>query len=318
MPDGRYLVEFTFTAANGLSARWLNYGATLTGVTLPDGTEVVAGFEDPHDYFHNPAYLGSTIGPVANRVAQARFTADGQEFRMAPNEGDALLHGGAQGYHAQLWDHHIVDGNRLRLSLFSRDRDQGWPSDSWAFVEVSLSEATLDIDMKAHVACPSPLNMTLHSYFNPAGTFDTPVDDLILWSSATAYTPVDADNIPTMLNTPAGRTAFDLSDHAPLGQRALDHNLLVPGSGPRLLATLTDGERFIYVESDAPGLQVFTADTLQDHPVIARRGAVALEPQDVPDRVNLEPGAGLADFQQPHERRITYRFAGPGLPELPA
>lgn len=317
-PDGRRLVEFTFTAANGLSARWLNHGATLTGITLPDGTEVVAGFEDPEDYLGNHPYVGCTIGPVANRIAGGRFAVDEQDYAVAPNEGANLLHSGPHGYHTQLWDHHIVDGNRLRLSLFSRDQDRGWPSDSWAFLDVSLSEATLDIAMRAHVSRPSPVNMTLHTYFNPAGTFGAPVDDFTLWSPATAYTPVNAERIPTESSTPAGRTAFDLSDYEPIGAREIDHNFLVPGSGQRLLATVTDGERFIYVESDAPGLQVFTGHTVTDSEVMAARGAVALEPQSPPDLVNFDPEAALSDVDQPFMRRITYRFAGPGLPELSA
>ncbi len=316
----RWLAEITLTASNGLSARFLNYGATLTNITLPDGTSVVAGYENPADFIGAPGYVGAAIGPVANRIEGGAFSIDDQEYQVTPDEGANLLHSGPDGYHTQFWDHMIgedANGPFLRLSLFSPDRARGFPSDSWAFIEARLSHDALHLDLRAQVSRRSWINMTMHPYFNPTGAFDKPINGLTLWSPA-AHAALNApDGLPQSLE-PVKDTPMDLTDHAILGARALDNHFAVPGTGQRLLATLTDHERYIYVESDAPGLQLYTSDTIPSGLPFVKRGAVAMEPQALPNLINSDPQSTepLPDLDQPFQRKITYRFAGPGLPEL--
>ena len=319
-PDGRELIQYTLTHENGLQARFLNYGATLTALVLPDGTNVVARLPRPEDYLANPAFLGSAIGPIANRIENGVFEVGGETFRIAPNEGRNVLHGGAQGYHTGFWDG-VIDSDEagpfLRLSLFSENSAHGYPSDSWAHVEVRLSDSTLRLELSAQVTRDSHVNMTVHPYFNPTGDFGTPVDGLTLWSEGVPIM-VDDEGLPRP-NMQPDRTLY-LTDHARIGARRIDNHYDVRASRPhedptlpKLLATLTDHERYIYVHSDAPGLQVFTADTLTDVPGISPRGAVALEPQSLP---NHFPDHAVVTHREPFRRTIAYRLAGPGLPEL--
>ena len=316
--DGRPLVQYTLAQANGLQARFLNMGASLTALVLPDGTNVVARLPRPEDYERNADYVGCTIGPIANRIAGAAFKAGGDVFRIAPNEGRNLLHGGAYGYHAQLWEGRIMGGPDdpfLRLSLFSHDSARGFQSDAWVHLDVRLSAHSLTIGITGLVSRPAYLDITTHPYFNPTGAFDAPVDGLTLWCPGAAQ-PVDAEGLPVP-DAPED-PHLRLDDHAVLGDRVIDNfyrvDAPVAADGTRHLATLTDMERFIFVHSDAPGLQIYTADDVKGD-AIAPRGAVALEPQNQPNALYRPYPWGL---EQPFRRTLRYRLAGPGLPELPA
>lgn len=73
-----------------MQARLTDLGATLTSLHVPDrsGTpgEVVLGSDRPEPYLSRETapFLGSTVGRFANRIAQARYTLNGQEVHLTP------------------------------------------------------------------------------------------------------------------------------------------------------------------------------------------------------------------------------------------
>src|SRR5438046_1667087 len=80
MPDGATVKLFTMRNANGMVAKVMTYGATLTELQVPDRrgalTNVVLGADNLDSYLKGfPA--ASVIGRVANRIAKAQFTLDG-------------------------------------------------------------------------------------------------------------------------------------------------------------------------------------------------------------------------------------------------
>src|SRR5205823_7446488 len=80
MPDGATVKLFTMRNGNGMVAKVMTYGATLTELQVPDRrgalTNVVLGADNLESYLKGfPA--ASVIGRVANRIAKAHFTLDG-------------------------------------------------------------------------------------------------------------------------------------------------------------------------------------------------------------------------------------------------
>ena len=87
-----------------LTINVLTLGAILQDLRLAGtpwpltlGSGQLAAYEGPMDYF------GAVVGPVANRIAGGRAIIAGKEWVFEANEGPNLLHGGATGTHAQIW-----------------------------------------------------------------------------------------------------------------------------------------------------------------------------------------------------------------------
>ena len=94
---------FTLINANGLVAKITNYGARLTELHVPDRDgkfdDVVLGFDSLDGYLlTNYSCFGATVGRVANRVANAKFTLEGMQYTLVANDGPNQLHGGKKGF----------------------------------------------------------------------------------------------------------------------------------------------------------------------------------------------------------------------------
>lgn len=107
LADGTPGEAILLTAANGVSARIFAYGATLQAYTLPDRKgqlgDVVLGHDRPAEYQAIQDFFGVTVGRFANRIARGTFVLDGTTYRVPLNDGEALLHGGGEGFDRQAW-----------------------------------------------------------------------------------------------------------------------------------------------------------------------------------------------------------------------
>lgn len=274
------------------------------------------------------AYHGVVIGPVANRIAGARFMLDGRESRLAPNEGPNLLHSGAIGWSAAPWRFTVVEPHRAVLE-HDAPAAGGYPADVRARVTVSLpSDDALEIAWEAQVSAPAPVAMTHHLYFNLSAGAEREITDHELAVAAPAFTPVGAGLIPTGELRPVEGTPFDLRRPRRIGEvvAATDGQLALAGGGLDLNWVLDRGAPEalrlrspasgleLHLATDQPGLQLYTGQTLT--PPWTRFGAVAVEPQDFPDAVNrpefppvvVRPGT-------PYRRRARYRLVAgrPGV-----
>lgn len=304
----------TQTHTSGLTATWLPFGAHLQSVRLPDGKQILAGNSAPEDYAGGRPYLGCMIGRVANRIGGSRFVIDGQHYTVASNDGDHTLHSGPDGFDRLMWEA-SREGEELVFRHTSPAGHQGFPGTLDVTIRTVVSERELRVTFIAITDAPTPVNLSQHGYWNPAGLFDAPIDTLTLTSPADRFTEVDEGFIPTGQNLTVAWTPYDFRAPRPIGPDFIDVNLLVPGEGLREMVTLSDGERSITVLSDYPGLQLYSGETLDSVPGLTGRSALAIEPQYPPDAVN-QPVDGHDTILRPGEvyrHTIIYRFDGPGF-----
>ena len=263
----------TLTDETGCAAEFLSLGAPVRAVRVPDRegrpTDVVLGYETAGEYLARNAHLGNCIGRYANRIGGARFELNGKEYRLTPNEGENLLHGGAEGFDRRLWGF-TTGEDSVTFRRTSPDGEEGFPGKLEVSVTYTLKEGCLTMDYRATTDADTVVSLTNHSYFNLAGQKGGPVTDHVLTVRADRYTPCGAGNIPTGEILPVAGTALDLRQPTALGDvfsrpeleatRGLDHNLVLSGGeGPD--ATLYCPRTGIAMEvtTSMEGMQVYTA-----------------------------------------------------------
>lgn len=292
-------------------------GAALRSLTLTASSgarvNVVLGHREAADYGRLPGYLGVTVGRYANRIDGGRFTLDGREVQVEPNEGPHALHGGAQGWDTRDWELIALLPHEIRLGLTSPDGDQGFPGTVRAEARYAVVDDTVVVEYSATTDVPTVVSIANHAYFNLAGEGSGPVDDQVLTVLADGYTPVGEDLIPTGAVRDVTGSPLDWREPVRLGDRittpqgdlveprGLDHNFVLRDSatpnGVREAASLQSAVTGVHLQlsTDQPGLQVYTGQYLDGTLVgtsgtaYGPRGGIALETQQFPDAPN-QPG----------------------------
>ncbi|MFM8985307.1 MAG: galactose-1-epimerase, partial [Planctomycetia bacterium] len=146
--DGTAVDRYTLRNARGTTVRLITFGATVTELRVPDrdGTlaDVVLGFDDLALYERSRTYFGCTVGRVAFRIDEGRFTLDGRPHHLTINAPPHHLHGGTKGLSKIVWRAEPLEtaaGPAVRFSCTSPDGDQGYPGRLEVAVTYTLTAA---------------------------------------------------------------------------------------------------------------------------------------------------------------------------------
>ncbi len=282
-PTGEDIYKFELDNGTGLSAHIINYGGIITNIYVPDKrgnrTDVVLGFDGIDGYLNNDGYLGAVIGRCANRIEDGVFELNGKTYRLNSNEGNNCLHGGISGFDKKVWNAETLDSDEpsLKLTLSSPDGDEGFPGNLDVTVTYTVTcENSLKIVYNAVCDEDTVVNLTNHSYFNPAGAGSGTIDDQTLVMNSSFYTPNSAECLPTGEILSVDKTPFDFRTEKRIGDGfksgceqikmfgGYDHNFVIDGRGMRHAATARCKENGITVSvyTDLPAMQFYTANVL--------------------------------------------------------
>jgi aldose 1-epimerase len=324
---------YTLTNPHGIEARIMTYGATLVSLRTPDSDghlkSIILGFDTLEPYLAGVPYFGATVGRFANRIAGARFTLDGKDYRLAQNNGPNSLHGGIRGFDKRVWRAEPLEtsaGPALRLTYVSAAGEEGFPGELTAHVTYRLNnDDSLAIEYEATATAPTPVNLANHAYFNLTGDPQHSILDHILTINADRFTPVNATLIPSGELRAVADTAFDFRKPREIGSHitdkdeqlrlggGYDHNWVLNKSVPgslTLAAVLTDPHsgRSVEIRTTQPGLQFYSGNFMDGKPagggsVFQHRTGLCLETQHFPDSPNqsgfpstiLRPGTTYAE-----------------------
>ena len=189
---GKEVYKYTLTGDN-VSLDVLDFGATIQCLFV-DGINVVQSFDTAEDYNTRDGYVCGAIGRVANRIAKAKFTLNGQEYKLTKNEGENQLHGGLQGFHHKFYEVKEIE-NGLKMTCVSPDSEDGYPGRLVFTVEFILTGRTLSIEYSAVSDKDTVWAPTHHFYFNMNGPIGY-ANSNHLTIYADTYTPVDKELIP--------------------------------------------------------------------------------------------------------------------------
>ena len=287
-----------------------NFGARMLAIEAPDrhgGMEhVLLGF-DRVDQILKAGSFGAVLGRYANRIADGRFTLDGHAYQLSVNDPPNTLHGGKQAFSKKFWTLAERSEVSATWTLASPDGDQGFPGALSAKATYTLEGMALRLVLEATVDKPCPVNLSAHPYFNLAGQHALDCHDHEVEVFAARFLPTDATQIPTGELKPVAATPFDFRTPVRIGDRirdddpqmmparGFDHCFVLDGTAGtmRRAARVTHpgSGRVLEVETDLPGLQVYTGNSLNGsligHGGTYRQTAgLALEAQHFPDAPN--------------------------------
>ena len=319
--DGQKVELYSLTNTNGLVAKITNYGAILTELHLPDNKgkldDVVLGFDTLKDYFaaNRHLYFGAVVGRVANRIKDAQFTLDGQEYNLAANAAPHHIHGGNQGFDKVVWSAEPINssqGQALKLTYLSPDGQEGYPGNLKVTAIYTLTnDNQLQMEMTATTDKPTPVNLVNHSYWNLAGHDRGNILGQYLTLNADRYTPSNEQLMPTGEIKSVKGTPYDFTQSRLIGEgmNQLRSTLKrkYPG-GYDLNYVLNDGEsdkiklaatlyepqsgRIMELYTNQPGMQFFSGnigelETLGKGSVVYQNHqGFCLETQHFPNSVN--------------------------------
>ncbi len=330
--DKREAMLFTLENDNGVMVKITNYGGIITELHAPDKhgniSDLVLGFSKLEPYLGEHPYFGATIGRYANRIADGKFTLNGEQYQLVANNGRNHLHGGEEGFDKKLWTAYAEKSTgkvSLKLAYESAHMEEGYPGNLLVEVVYSLNNANeLIIEYRAESDRDTIINLTNHSYFN----LNIEKGDVLghfLQLDCQHYTPVNRDSIPKGDIKNVKGTAFDFTVMKTLGEdfekleNGYDHNFVINKDEEndfKWFAKVVekDSGRKMEVGTTKPGVQLYTANyveniTGKEGIVYNPQSAFCLETQFFPDSPNKPafPSAVLKK-EEHYIQKTIYKF----------
>ena len=334
-PAGQEINLYTIMNQNGVKASVTNFGAILVKLIVPDQNgetrDVVLGYDGPEGYYKNPSFFGATIGPSANRIANAKFTIDGTTYLLDSNDGNNNLHSHIEeGYHKRIWDVQTTE-NSVIFTLEDKDNSMGFPGNKSIRVSYTLDEKNA-LAIHYHITSDKKtvINPTNHTYFNLEGHNGGCIETHKLQMKASNYTPVVAGAIPTGEIATVSGTPMDFTKTKEVGQDidadneqlmltgGYDHNWVIDdwdGEVQKIAVVTapTSGIK-MNVYTDLPGVQFYagnfiTPEAGKDGGDYKQRSGLCLETQYYPNSVNQPnfPSCIFGEGQE-YDSKTVYQF----------
>ena len=292
---GRTMRENELYTDSGFVVKFKAQGARIDKITYGSSNKQIA--KD-----------GFTVGRVANRIANGKFTLNGTEYNVTKNSGQHSLHGGGSSWQGPFatanWTKVEQTASTITYSLHSAANDNGYPGNLDATVKYTLTNTgELTIDYTATSDADTLYSPTNHLFMSLNG--NSRDANHKLWIDAANYTPL-SNQIPTGAISPVSGTKFDYTtEKAFSNSESYDDNYVLSGTGYRKVSTLTGTELGVKVDvyTDRAGLQLYRDGS----------GNICLETQMFPDMINHpewnDYGTTILRANEKFHSRTTYAFS---------
>lgn len=293
---------FTLTNEKGIRVVLSNYGARLLDIEVPVGDErrrTVVSLPNFEDNIKD-SYFGSIVGRVAGRISGGSAIIDGTRYFFDKNEGENTSHSGRSNFSNRVWNVRKLSENEIVFSLFSSDRDGGFPGNLVTYTQYTLQDdSTLTVTIKAKTDATTLFNPTNHVYFNLNGNGQQSVGNHHLKITSEKVILLNEDNTPQKTVAVKG-TLFDLQKRKKLSsvlnssdpQIKINHGLNHPfilkkSEGPQVILTSGDEKLQLEMTTTQSSIVVYTTGSYQEGyqtnmGKLEFAGGIALETQKPP------------------------------------
>lgn len=284
-------IEKVTLCAGDLSVDILTRGAILQDVRLKGVPySLTLGSNDIADYEGAMGYHGALVGPIANRIGNARVRLDGMMYELERNEdGLRHLHSGSDGTHTRIWQIVETSESTATLTLDLPDGECGLPGARRITATFAVTApASLTLTITGTTDAKTLMNFANHSYWNLDGT-DT-WEGHTLEIAADRYLPTTDVDVPTgeVVDVTGTDMDFRTGKTFAKGMPALDHNFCLSDEPTALrdVLTLTGTSGVsMTIATTEPGIQVYDGRAAR-RPGKQTYEGFAIEPQLWPDAPN--------------------------------
>lgn len=274
--DGQTVYKYNLK--NGkISASVINYGAIWHSFIAPDKNgkpvDLIIGYKTVEGYSTGKGYMGSIVGRVANRIANAEFVMNGKTYKLSQNNGKHSLHGGTNGFNSKIWEEVGLTENSVTLRYFSKDGEEGYPANLEVLVTYTVTDGGVRIDYKATPDGDTPIGLINHAYFNPNGEDGGACYDVLMELDADYVVPVNSERVADGSLLKVDGTVFDFrklrkigdfvhpTDPALIDFKGYDICYALNGKGFRKVGKVIGDKSGIEMEiyTDMEGLQFYAS-----------------------------------------------------------
>lgn len=306
------ITYFTLKNSAGAKLTVVDYGARLISFKVPvkgNLQEVVVSGKTLGDFKADSRYFGATVGPVAGRITKGAFTLEGKTYQLVQNEKGNTLHSGVPSYESTIFSAKEEIGEDYAKVTFShtqKDGHNGFPGNVEVTVAYTLyADNRYAITFTGKTDKLTVFNPTNHGYYNLTGKAED-VSQHTLKISASHLAELQENSLPTGTLLPMEGRGFDLREGKKIGdvfasgdeqiamKKGIDHPFVLENEH-QVVLTSPDEKLTLKVTTDRDSVVIFTANF--GNPInfekgsVAFHGAVAIEPQNLPDAMN-HPGFG--------------------------
>ncbi len=304
---------------DNISLTILDKGASILSLkvfTDNQWRECTLAYEDIEEYDENLYYLNSVTGPHAGRVKYGKYMDGDKEIQLDCNNQGHHLHGGKNGTHQ-----HSFKITKLNNALIANYYDE--KLQIYYQVIFSIDNNEVNINYLAIPKHKTLINMTQHTYFNLSQ--ENTIENHKLQIDSDKVNALDEQGVPSKEFIDVTNTVFDFKksktlkenmqmDHAQFKYSShIDHPYYIPNGKVKL--TSPDEKINLEIISDADYAVVYLANyflgekSFKDRGYSQKHQAIAIEPQNLPNGVNLGIGSEqLYSFERPFRRNIKYIF----------
>lgn len=298
-------------------------GATLNSFYIKSkDVDITLGFDTEEEYLKKGnASMGKSVGRCANRIGEGRFTLNEKKYNLLVNNGPNTLHGGEVRFGDKEWNVKKESATKVIFSYDSPHMESGFPGNLHVEAIYELKNNELILTYEGLSDEDTIFNMTNHAYFNldrkktnilyhelmiPAGKVNLNDENGMAMEKTISVegTPFDFRKFKILKDTISANGVIlnqyfkgiidGIVATEGLDKRLIDNldvNYVYENDAEKTLCILKNDLITLEIKSDLPGVQVYTAKSLD---VDGRDGhygsyaGIALEPQFCPNAINYE------------------------------
>lgn len=272
-------------------------GATLVKfIDKRTEKDIVLGFDDEQSYLDTKYYFGASVGRNANRIGNACFQLNGNEYKLSVNDNMNQLHGGIDNFAFKTWKLKEKKDDSITFTYFSKDGEEGFPGNLHVDVTYLLDKNNLFWIYSGLSDQDTILNMTNHSYFNlgDENIFNHELKVFTDKYSSTDDYALTQDKVENVKGTPYDFTVYTpLKNNLDKLDNGIDNNYVFEKMGEKHMASLRYKNLELDVFSDLPDMHLYTSSSLnpcqgKNCAHYNKYQAVCLECQFYPNGINYD------------------------------